>query len=636
MLWKQILANDPESKPPAAYDKDYAQRNRGTLVEASGGYSYLRAQVQKPLMVLMIVVALVLLIACANVANLLLARATVRQREIAIRLAVGAAQWRLVAQLVIETLMIAVLGGIVGVGIAWWGVRVLLSFFPKRAVPLQFDLTPDWRLLAFSFGICLIVGLLCGIAPAVQTTRPDLTSALKNESAAAGRIRFDLRRALVVLQMATSLLLLIGAGLFVRSLSNLRSLDPGFVRESVLIVQTNPMALGYKSQPIREYYDRLIDRLRAVPTVRVASLAEITPLAGSRWNSSVTVEGYTRRADEKPWIDMNAVSPGYFATMGTPILAGRDFRPQDNPPFSPDPKPPTKGSHDTEPLPPPPPVAIVNQAFASQFFPHQSALGRHFTQDEKFDMAKSFEIVGVVKNSNYFDIRKQVEADDLRPGWRFGANGRRFASAPAAGPESTASAVRREMANVDAAIPILQTTTLEDQFDNTIAQERTVTTISGFFGSLAVLLAAMGLYGVMAYSRHPPLSRDRHPYGPRCSTGTRPLAGAPRYSMDDRDRRPDWIACSVRPHPAGPELSLRPDPAGPVEHNARNNRIDRGYRAGWIPSRPSSDACGSADCIAATNDQFLTSPGVAVEKKCSLLVGEGLNWRDPSSAVRCQ
>ena len=233
-------------------------RNRGTLLEASGGFTYLRNQVQKPLMVLMIVVALVLLIACANVANLLLARATVRQREIAIRLAVGAARARLIAQLVIETLVIAVLGGIVGIGIAWWGVRVLLTFFPKRAVPLQFDLTPDWRLLAFSFGMCLVVGLLCGIAPAIQTTRPDLNSALKNESAAAGRIRFDLRRALVVLQVATSLLLLIGAGLFVRSLSNLKSLDPGFVRERVLIVETNPQALGYKSQPTRDYFERLM------------------------------------------------------------------------------------------------------------------------------------------------------------------------------------------------------------------------------------------------------------------------------------------------------------------------------------------------------------------------------------------
>jgi predicted permease len=500
LLWKQILANDPEQKQHA-YDKDYAQRNRGMLLEASGGYSYLRSELQKPLMVLMFVVALVLLIACANVANLLLARATVRQREIAIRLAVGAGRARLISQLVIETLVIALLDGIVGMGIAWWGVRVLLTFFPRREGQLQFDLTPDWRLLVFSFGICLLVGLLCGIAPAIQTTRPNLSSALKNESAAAGRIRFDLKRALVVLQVAVSLLLLIGAGLFVRSLSNLKSLDAGFNREGVLLVNTQPRGLGYKSQRTRDYYDRVVERLRSVPNVRVASLANITPLAQSRWNSGISVEGYVRPADEKPWIDMNAVGPSYFATMGIPLLAGRDFRAEDNPPTSPEPKPRTGKDDDNEPLPPPAPVAIVNEALARKFFPNQNALGRHFTTDEKkFDMAKSFEIVGVVKNSNYFDLRKQVEPMIYVPTWRLGAFGATVCVRTNGRPELVANAVRREMTNVDAAIPVLETVTLEDQFDNNIAQERTVTTLCGFFGGLAVLLAAIGLYGVMAYT----------------------------------------------------------------------------------------------------------------------------------------
>jgi predicted permease len=499
LLWKQILKNDPEEKR-TAYNKDYDKQNSATLLEASGGDTFLRSQLQKPLMVLMIVVALVLLIACANVANLLLARATVRQREIAIRLAIGAGRARLISQLVIETLVIAVMGGIVGMGIAWWGVRVLLSFFPKRAVAFEFDLTPDWRLLLFSFGICVLVGLLSGIAPAIQTARPNLTSALKNESAAGGRIRFDLRRALVVLQVAISLLLLIGAGLFVRSLSNLESLDPGFNRESVLIVETNPLALGYKQQRIRDYFERVIDRLPAVPNVRVASLSQITPQGGSRWSSGISVEGYTRPADEPPSVNFNSSSPGYFATMGIPLLRGRDFRSEDNPPTSPEPTP-RKDSDASEPLPPPAPVAIVNEAFVKKYFPNESGLGRHFTSDKKkFDMARSFEIVGVVKDANYFDLRKRVDPMIYVPIWRQDARSAAICIRTIGPPGQVIHAIRREMAGVDAAIPILQTVTLEDQFDNTIAQERTVSTLCGFFGGLAVLLAAIGLYGVMAYT----------------------------------------------------------------------------------------------------------------------------------------
>ena len=334
-LWHRILANDPERRPVQAYEKDYEKRNRGTLIEASGGFSYLRNRIQKPLTVLMTVVGLVLLIACANVANLLLARAASRQREIAIRLAVGAGRFRLVRQLVLEAIMVAIAGGVAGAALAWWGVRVLLALLPRRSVPVDLNLTPDWRLLAFSFGVCLAVGLLCGIVPALQSTRPDLTSALKNETAAGGRIRFDLRRALVVTQVAISLLLLIGAGLFVRSLRNLESLDPGFVRERVLLVDVNRSLMGYRGQRLREFYERLLERTRAMRGVRSASIAIITPLSGSRWNDTIAFEGYERKADEKPWVDHNSVSRGYFKTLGIPLIAGRDFRDEDNPAITP-------------------------------------------------------------------------------------------------------------------------------------------------------------------------------------------------------------------------------------------------------------------------------------------------------------
>lgn len=498
LMWKQILANDPERKPVPTFDKDYYKRNRGTLLPGSGGFSYLRNQIQKPLTVLMIVVGLVLLIACANVANLLLARAASRQKEIAIRLAIGAGRGRLVLQLVLETLVVSILGGVVGMAFAWWGVRVLMTFFPKQSIPLDINLSPDLRLLAFSFGISLIAGLVCGLVPALQATRPSLTAALKNEITTIGRVRFDLRRGLVVAQVAISLLLLIGAGLFVRSLQNLKSLDPGFRRESVLVVNINPQQSGYKGQRLRDFYERLLARVRTLRDVRSASLASITPLEGSRWNGSVLVEGYQWKPDEHPYVDFNEASDGYFATMGIPILLGRDFRPQDSPAFTADPNP--KPGRDNEKLGPPPPVAIVNEAFAKHFFPHASPVGRHFTNSDKPDPTRVFEIVGMVKDSKYFNIREAVEPMIYVPSWRFSAGAVHLVIRSSGRPEQLVAAVRHEAANIDPAIPVLQTLTMEDQFDNTISQERVVTTLCSFFGILAVLLAAIGLYGVMSHA----------------------------------------------------------------------------------------------------------------------------------------
>ncbi|HEY1336934.1 MAG TPA: ABC transporter permease [Bryobacteraceae bacterium] len=500
VLWKQIQANDPEqrNRKAPAYDKDAEKRNRGTLLPGSGGYSYFRNSVEKPLTVLMVVVGLVLLIACANVANLLLARAAARQREIAIRLAIGAGRGRLVRQLVLETLVIASLGGLGGMAFAWWGTHVLMDLMPRRGLPIALDVTPDWRILGFAFGLSLLTGLLCGLAPAVAASRPNLTGALKSETAAAARKRFDARRALVAIQVAMSLLLLIGAGLFVRSLRNLQTLDPGFLRERVLLVDVDPSQSGYKGQRLRDYYDRLLERVSALPGVRSASLTEITPLAGSRWNGDASFEGYQWKPTEKPYVDMNVASPRYFETLGIPIILGRDFRPEDDPPFTPDPS--DKPRKDDEPLPPPRPVAIINESAAKHFFPNQNPVGRRFTMGDKFRMENTFEIVGVVKDVKYFGVRQPTETMIYYPNWRLGSQQRTLCIRAAGDPERLVAAVRKETSTLDAAIPILQTITLEQQYDNNISQERIVTKLCSFFGGLALLLAAIGLYGVMAHS----------------------------------------------------------------------------------------------------------------------------------------
>lgn len=501
LIWKQILTNDPEKRPPASYEKDYEQHNRGTLLPGSGGYSYLRSAIQKPLMVLMIVVALVLLIACSNVASILLARAASREKEIAIRLAVGARRLRLISQLLLEAIVISGIGGLLGVVLAWRGARLLLKFIPQQGVPLNIDLSPDLRLVGFALGISLIAGIICGIAPAFRATRPDLTSALKNEVPMVGRVRFDLRRGLVALQITISLLLLIGAGLFVRSLRNLKSLDPGFVREGVLLVEVKPENNGYKGQRLRDYYERLLVQIRGLHDVRAASLASITPLSGSRWNSGVVVEGHTWRPDEEPFLDFNGVGPGYFETLGIPMLLGRDFRMEDNPAFTPDPTPdPPKASDEDEKLGPPPPVAIINETMANRFFPGQSPIGKHIYNGDKVDAGKAFEIIGVVKDSKYFDLREAVESMVYVPMWRFRAGHATLCLRTGGDPERLVGAIRQEVAKLDPAVPILDTATMEDQFDNTISQERVVTTLCSFFGILAVLLAAIGLYGVVAHS----------------------------------------------------------------------------------------------------------------------------------------
>ena len=263
------------------------------LVPGAQGYSPLRARLSQPLIVLMIVVGVVLLIACANVANLLLARAAARRREIAVRLAVGSSRARLVWQLLTESTLLGLIGGAAGLAFAYLGVQALLPLIPQSGfTAVDLDVTPDARLLAFTFAVSVLTGALFGLAPALQSTKPALVPALRQEAGSTGgHGGFLLRKGLVVVQVSLSLLLLIGAGLFVRTLGNLHALDAGFHKDHLLFVSVEPVRVGYKGQRLRDFYEQLRERTAALPGVRTAVLARITPLGGSRWNHDVNVPG---------------------------------------------------------------------------------------------------------------------------------------------------------------------------------------------------------------------------------------------------------------------------------------------------------------------------------------------------------
>ena len=517
VLWQQILEGDPERRPVPAWNKDYKIQNTAIVMAGSQGQSYLRQQTSKPLTILMITVGLVLVIACANVANLLLARGAARSREIAVRLAVGAARRRLISQMLTESVTLSVVGGIAGLVVAWAGVKVLLTFLPSGTFAVELNLSPDWRVLGFAFLLSLASGLVFGLAPALRASRPDLVTALKVDSGGLrGGSRWNLQRTLVCFQVALSLVLLAGAGLFVRTLSNLRDIDTGMNQQNLLLVETNLGQMGFQPQRERMFLERLRDYAQRMPGVLAASVASITPLSGSQWNSDVMVEGYQRKPDEEPYIDMNAVTPRYFESVGIPIVLGRDFRELDSLTVLPDrpDRPPARGVELPDP-PGPPRVAVVNEAFSRHFYRGESPIGRRFCMGDKWEPGKVYEIVGMVKDTRYFGLKKAVEPMIYQPAYREGRSADILCVRTAGDPNRLVESIRNGVREIESAVTVTETRTMEDNLNRNLLQERFVALLGGFFGGIALLLAAIGLYGVLSQS----VTRRTREIGIRMSLG---------------------------------------------------------------------------------------------------------------------
>ena len=453
------------------------------LHDAANGVSSLRGQFADPLYVLMGVVALVLLIACANVANLLLARAMARQREIGVRLALGAGRARVVRQFLVESMVLAAAGGLAGVVFAAAGVKLLLLMVSRDTEPSMLDASPDLTVLLFAIGVCLLTGLIFGLAPAWQSTRVNVSRTLKE----AGRgltgsgARIGLGKLLVVGQIAVSTVLLIGAGWFVRTLRNLENVDLGYSRDRLVLVGVDLLSGGYSGNKLPAAYEELRERLARIPGVRTVTYSNNGLFSGSESGDLISVEGYSSKNEGDLHSRFDQVGPGYFAGVGIPIMLGRDIGPQD-----------VNGA---------PPVCVVNETFAKFYFGGANPIGKHVT-DEFPDTRETFTIVGVARDARDHSLSQQVRRrfylaarqplGDYAPDMNYEI--RTFAD-----PAAAIKASRQAILAFNPAVNVGTPQTMQALLDDNLRQQRMIAQLSAAFGAVALLLAAIGLYGVLSY-----------------------------------------------------------------------------------------------------------------------------------------
>ncbi len=489
-----------ENTVPPNYLPDQAKyytQYKLTAMAAGSGVSGLRKQYEEPLWLLLGIAALVLLIACANLANLMLARASAREREMAVRLAIGADRGRLIRQLLAESLLLAVIGAAIGAGLARFLSAYMVRLLTTGDNPLFVDLGADWRVFGFTGAVAMFTCVLFGLAPALRATSAAPAAAMKasGRGLTADRSRFGLRRILVISQVAMSLVLVVGALLFARSMQNLLTLDAGFRENGLLLTGIGVERLKMTPAARAGFIHELLNRVRSIPGVEQAASASIVPISGDGWNNYIDILGQHNADRQNTWFDR--VSPGYFQTMDTRLMAGRDF-----------------DEHDTAASRA---VAIVNQEFSRKFLGGASPIGKSLrVQTGPGEPEQVYQIVGMVKNSKYYELREtfrpvafvsETQTREPENGWNLVIR----SPAPLA---ALMAAVKKTVLDQNPGT-VVRFQTFRAQVRESLLRERLMATLSGFFGFLAVILATIGLYGVISYM----VARRRGEIGIRIALG---------------------------------------------------------------------------------------------------------------------